>query len=165
MDSLFAAKISEYAFQRDQQEFNLGDTLDIKTGLILAALTFLAIQSGELLRPGITTYVAILQTISITALALGGAFVVFELKPRDYYREEPPSVYISWADELKSKGLDESAIPQKIADRRLTLANERVTANLALNIKKSRAMINAFWFTVAAFGLNLLTLALIMRLS
>ncbi len=52
MDSL-AHDMADYAFQRDQQEFSLGDTLDIKTGLVLAvALTFLAIQSGEMMKPG-----------------------------------------------------------------------------------------------------------------
>ena len=165
MEPQLAANISEYAFQRDKQEFNLGDTLDIKTGLILAALTFLAIQSGELLKPGVTPLEALLQMFSIAALTLGGVFVVYELKPRDYSREEPPLAYISWAEKLKSEGVDESAIRQRIADRRLNLANERVATNLAINIKKARAMNKAFWFTVTAFGLNLFTLVLIMHLS
>lgn len=163
MDSPLAWNVSEYAFQRDQQEFNLGDTLDIKSGLILGALTFLAIQSGELLKPGITPNEATLQTLSIIALAFGGVCVAYELMPRDYDREPSPQAYLSWIEELKASGVAESLIPQRVADHRLNIANKRVTTNAAINIKKSKSMNAAFWFTIAAFALNLITL--VMHLS
>jgi hypothetical protein len=42
--------LESLAYERDRQEFALGDTLDVKTGLTMVALTFLAIQSGELIK-------------------------------------------------------------------------------------------------------------------
>jgi hypothetical protein len=165
MEAQLEKNLSEYAFQRDQVEFNLGDTLDIKTGLILAALTFLAIQSGELLKPGITLFAALLLMGAGIAIALGGVFVFYVLTPRDYDREEPPLAYIAWAEELKSKGDEDTTIAKTITTRRLNLVNERVATNLAINIKKAKAMNIAFWCTVTAFTFNLITLFLVMHLS
>lgn len=152
--------ISEYAFQRDLQEFSLGDTLDIKTGLILAALTFLAIQSGEFIKPGLTTAQAALQTLSITCLVISGVFVVCELKPRDYDREPSPDAYLSWIEQLKASGVDAAEIPQRIAAHRLRLANQRVTTNAAINVAKAKWMNLAFWFSIASFALNVITLTM-----
>jgi len=160
MESTSAVNLSEYAFQRDQQEFNLGDTLDIKTGLILAALTFLAIQSGELLRPGITIYEAILQTFAIAALVGGGIFVIWELTPRKYDRDRTPEEYSVWIAQKIAAGHTESEMPNIVETLRMKLVNERIAANLALNNTKSWAMDRAFWCTMLAFGLNLLTLLL-----
>ena len=160
MDLPGAANISEYAFQRDQQEFNLGDTLDIKTGLILAALTFLAIQSAELLKPGITSWVAALQTGSIVALALGGISIVYELFPRDYSRDRTPQEYTIWIEQKMAAGHEESEMPNIVAELRLKLVNERIAKNLAINSKKSKTMYIAFLCTMVAFGLNLITLLL-----
>ena len=84
-------EMESLASERDRQEFALGDTLDIKTGLILAALTFLAIQSGDLIHGGLSQGGKISQTISVAAMIIGGVFVTFELWPIDYYREAPPS--------------------------------------------------------------------------
>jgi hypothetical protein len=158
MDSLLAQNISEYAFQRDQQEFGLGDTLDIKTGLILAALTFLAVQSGEMLKPGITIYASFIQTFSITALALGGIFSAYELFPRDHARDRTPKEYAVWIEQKKSAGHGESEMPDIVSAMRLKLVNERIEKNLSINKLKSRALYRAFACAMVAFGLNLLTL-------
>jgi hypothetical protein len=160
MEQSLEQTLAEYAFQRDQQEFNLGDTLDIKTGLILAALTFLAIQSGEFLKPGITVYEAFVQTFSVPALALGGIFVIWELIPRKYDRDRTPEEYISWIEQKKAAGHTESEMPNIVANLRLKLVNQRIATNLAINKTKSWAMDRAFLCTMVAFGLNLLTLAL-----
>ncbi len=56
------------AYERDRQEFALGDTLDIKTGLVLAGLTFLALQTGDLLKGNMSSFQVALQSTSITAV-------------------------------------------------------------------------------------------------
>jgi hypothetical protein len=73
--------IEPLAYERDRQEFALGDTLDIKTGLILAALTFLAIQSGELIHAGLPLGQQVLQYVSVVALIVGGVLATIELWP------------------------------------------------------------------------------------
>lgn len=158
MEAPLAANISEYAFQRDQVEFALGDTLDIKTGLILAALTFLAIQSGDLIKPGLPIYQNFMEAISVLCLVLSGSFCVYELLPRDYDRDRTPEEYIDWIERKKAAGHEDSEMPSIVADMRLKLANQRIANNFAINAKKSKAMNTAFVFMVIAFGLNILTL-------
>src|ERR1039458_987523 len=77
-------------FERDRQEFALGDTFDIKTGLILAALTFLAIQSGEFIHGGLSFYCKVAQYVSVGALIIGGILATIELWAIDYEREASP---------------------------------------------------------------------------
>jgi hypothetical protein len=170
MESQFAGSISEYAFQRDQQEFNLGDTLDIKTGLILAALTFLAIQSGELIKPWPSVHqtfaqaitIVCLQAISVVCLILAGGFSVYELMPREYDRDPTPEEYVTWIEQKKEAGHQELELPNIVAELRLKLVNQRIATNLAINMKKTKAMNRAFWLMVFAFGFNIITL--LMRL-
>lgn len=70
MDSVMADALSQYVYEHDQYEFSFGDVLDVKTGLILAALTFLAIQSGDLIKPGLPLGQHIAQVISVAAFSL-----------------------------------------------------------------------------------------------
>ena len=98
--------IAGYAFERDQAEFSLGDTLDIKTGLIVAALTFLAIQSGELIKPSMPFYQSILQAVSILCLVGSGTCCVYELIPRDYDRDRTPEEYLEWISKKKAADHD-----------------------------------------------------------
>ena len=65
----------------------------MKTGLILAALTFLAIQSGDLISLGLSRHASFMQDISVFSLVLGGILAVWELWPRDYLREAKPEKY------------------------------------------------------------------------
>jgi hypothetical protein len=150
-------------YERDRQEFALGDTLDIKTGLILAALTFLAIQSSDLIHAGLGFYQRLAQYISVASLIIGGALAAAELYPRDYDREAPPSKYQAWiADaEERHRQHPSDADPvnaEAFTSARLTSALQSVQTNLAINKKKSQLMICAFFCTMAAFAANVLTL-------
>ncbi|SRR5258708_7534141 len=91
--------LSQYAHERDLQAFTLGDTIDIKAGLILASLTFLAIQSGTLSGSGMTLYQSIVQAVSIIAVVSGGVLTVLVLWPRNYEREAAPDKYDAWISE------------------------------------------------------------------
>jgi hypothetical protein len=152
-------------FERDRQEFALGDTLDIKTGLILAALTFLAIQSGDLIKGHLSLYQQAAQFFAVIAMTVGGGFCTAELWPRDYAREAPPAKYRAWvadAEELHKWNPEGSDLvtADVFTSARISSALENVQTNLALNKLKSRLMIFAFFATIAAFAANIVTLTL-----
>jgi len=93
--------LSEYVFERDRVEFSLGDTLDIKTGLLLASLTFLAIQSGSLMASTLPHAQFVAQIISIGCMVFGAIFCVVELWPRVYMREAMPDEYEAWISSVE----------------------------------------------------------------
>jgi|GEM_PF-5934068 len=158
--------IESIAYERDRQEFALGDTLDIKTGLILAALTFLAIQTGDLLKTSATPTQVALQGFSILGLIVGGILAVAELWPRDYGRDASPQKYMDWVrgidkyrEEYPETGTEPVTVEQLNAARVQT-AVSNVETNLALNRKKSTLMFSAFFCVAASFALNVLTLVI-----
>ncbi|MGA2136429.1 MAG: hypothetical protein ABSH50_29410 [Bryobacteraceae bacterium] len=156
--------LSGYIYERDRAEFALGDTLDIKTGLILASLTFLAIQSGALISPTLTLTQAMAQIVSIASLLLGGVLSAIELWPRDYIRETAPDGYDAWISELTEFYGDsedvEPKIERQVANARLSKAKERITFNAKVNRQKTRIMSWAFYCTVVAFLCNVATLSM-----
>jgi hypothetical protein len=156
--------LESIAFERDRQEFALGDTLDIKTGLILAALTFLAIQTGDLIKSSATPVQITLQALSILALVVGAALSVAELWPRGYGREAPPNKYLDWItdtekyrEDYPETGTEPVSVEQLNAER-VKVAVSNVQTNLAINKVKSTLMFSAFFCVAASFALNIATL-------
>ncbi len=150
-------------YERDRQEFALGDTLDIKTGLILAALTFLAIQSGDFIHAGLSPYLKILQYVSVVSLIFGGIFTVVELYPRDYDRDANPAKYQAWIIEMKQYKKKYPETPPFTAEiftaARVKSAIQNIQTNQAINKSKTSFMIAAFVCTILAFTANIITLA------
>lgn len=159
MDGL--RELAEYASERDKHEFALGDTLDIKTGLLLASLTFLAIQSTELVKPGgLSLAGTVLQAIAIISMVCCAILCALELWPRDYMREATPSEYETWLADLEAYSRehpDASALPT-LSGARLSKAIERIQTNSAINTAKSRLMFWAFYCLISAFVMNIVTL-------
>lgn len=177
-------EVESIAFERDQQEFALGDTLDIKTGLMLTGLTFLAILTSDLMKSTGVSHVEVwavlsrhlpltvtffqwtAQFISVLAIIVGGVYSVFVLFPRDYYREPVPSKYVNWVDETekyREAHPDEDVEPvtaKKLVAKRLENAIGNVQTNLELNKRKSGYMFVAFICMAISFGANILTLAM-----
>lgn len=176
--------VESAAFERDQQEFALGDTLDIKTGLILAGLTFLAILSSDLmkstgishveawavLRGSATVNIAFIQWAaqfaSVLAIIVGGIYSVLVLFPRDYDREPAPSKYLSWisdTEKYRETYPEEGAEPvtaERLLAKRVENAVANIQTNLTLNKRKSQLMFVAFTCMSASFAANILTLAM-----
>jgi len=177
--------VESVAFERDQQEFALGDTLDIKTGLILASLTFLAILSGDLMKSSGISHVEcwamltdkqpmitgaflqwLAQLVSVLAIIVGGTYSVLVLYPRDYDREPPPSKYVSWIADMEKYRADyPNANVQPVTADDLTAARiDNAIANVKKNgdnnKRKSSLMFVAFLCTVISFGANVFTLAI-----
>lgn len=151
-------------FERDRQEFALGDTLDIKTSIVLVALTFLASQTAQCLQSELVFPGKVFQYFSIVALVLGGVTAVAELWPRDYRIEATPDKYERWIDQLEVYYSDEPNASAKVireaVTRRAELAKERIQENLSVNKQKSHLMMISFVCTTLAFALNLATLAM-----
>ena len=146
-------------YERDRQEFSLGDTLDIKTGMILAALTFLAIQSGELIHSGLPITQKAIQYVSIASLIIGGVFATLELWPCQYDREASPNKYLRWLEEESEKlKRDPQTVAALLSNCRLERALERVSNNLVVSTKKSNFMMASFVCALASFAANVATL-------
>lgn len=162
-------ELAEYVYERDRHEFRLGDTLDIKTGLILASLTFLAIQSGDLIKSGMTNLPIeqhITQSISLLAMMVGGVFCALELWPRDYDREAMPDGYDRWiadTEEYRAIYPESGTGPiteEMVRSARLASAKQRLAKNGMTNLIKSRYMFVAFYSAIVAFSANIVTLAM-----
>jgi len=161
MNALF-----EYVRERDRDEFALGDTLDVKTGILLVGLTFLAIQCGDFIKPHLPLCQMIAQIISVLALLVGGILAVYELWPRDYDREATPEEYETWISGTEKYRAEHPETVAITADRlittRLESGKKRVRVNLAINKLKSRFMFASFYCLTMAFSADIATL--IMRL-
>jgi hypothetical protein len=176
--------VESAAFERDQQEFALGDTLDIKAGLILTGLTFLSILTGDLMKStgishvevwailkgsaaiGVAFVEWVAQFISVLAIIVGGVYSVRVLAPRDYDREPAPNKYMSWITDTEKYRVTypdagaESVTAEKLIAKRIENAIANVQTNLALNKRKSDLMFVAFACMVTSFAFNILTLAM-----
>jgi hypothetical protein len=170
------------AFERDQQEFALGDTLDIKTGLILAGVTFLAILTGDLMKSTGISHVEVLAMlkghahinsalvqwvalfVSVLAIILSGIYSVLVLLPREYDREPVPTKYLKWiqeTDEYRVKHPEfEPVTAEKLIAKRVENAVANIQTNIALNNRKSSLMFVAFNFMALSLAANLFTLAI-----
>jgi hypothetical protein len=172
------------AFERDQQEFALGDTLDIKTGLILAGVTFLAIMTGDLMKSTGVSHVEVFATIkgaapinsaffqwvalfvSLLAIIGAGIYSVLVLVPRNYDREPVPMKYLNWieeTEEYRAKYPEAGVEPvtaEKLIAKRVENAIGNIQKNIALNKRKSDLMFVAFTCMAVSFGANTLTLAM-----
>jgi hypothetical protein len=154
-------ELSAYVFERDRHEFSLGDTLDIKTGLLLASLAFLAVQSSGLMAPTLPLGSFVLQILSVLSMALGGVCCAAELWPRDYLREAMPDKYEAWISSLDEyRSHHPNADTTTLSSTRFLAAKERIQNNAAINNRKSIFMFIAFYCVVAAFAANLGTLAM-----
>lgn len=164
MHPFFARELSQYTFERDQQEFNFGDILDVKAGLLWAILAFLATQSGELIKLKLSLFQVIAQTVSMIALAFGGVFSVIVLWPRGYKKDAKPAEYEEWIVKTDEFQRAHPAVPvQTLSAARLAAAKQRIEHNSNINKTKSKWMFRAFFCVVLAFASNLVTL--LMRLS
>jgi len=153
-----------YAVERDDREFSLGDTLDVKTSVILLVVVFLAEQSSHFFESPLTRSEWWMQFVSVASLIVAGIFAVLELCPRDYGTEGSPTRYDEWIEKLKTYYSEsdnpDSLVFEQAIKGRAERARERAELNIVANKKKSMFLRVAFWFTVASFSINLATLAM-----
>jgi|WetSurMetagenome_2_1015567.scaffolds.fasta_scaffold475763_1 hypothetical protein len=146
-------------------EYELGDTLDIKTSIALVVIIFLATQSGGFLAMAMPRHWHNIQLVAVICLVFSGLIAVFELFPRTYKVGLEPDEFIKWAQDVEAfynaktssnpeaKGVE--FIRRKVVGQMLT----RFAANRAINAMKSKLVTWVFRLTLIAFILNLFTLA------
>lgn len=154
----------ERVFERDRQVFTDKDTLDVKTGLILVILIFLAGQSAEFFKSSATSLERYVQALSITFLIISGIFAVAELWPRTFFEEAEPQEYEDRLSLLRNYYEDEPN-PEEFAltrafEERLEAAHRRIGKNIAINEEKSSLLNRSFYCAVIALAANLATLAI-----
>jgi hypothetical protein len=160
--------VFEFVKSQDDLEFALGDTLDIKTSIVLVLITFLATQSADFLRgiPPLSTFWHYTQIVSTLSLIVAGGLALYELFPREYMARMSPGKFLGWMNELSEFYKDdadaESKIVGAINDAELKKAETRFARNSAINAQKSKLLEWSFYFSLAALAINLLTL---LRLS
>src|SRR5690348_4795153 len=88
--------VEEYLKSQDDLEFELGDTLDVKTSIALVLITFLATQSADFLRhnPPLSSFWHVVQVVSAAALIAAGVLAIAELKPRGYIARTEPAEFL-----------------------------------------------------------------------
>jgi hypothetical protein len=148
---------------KDDLTLKLGDTLDVKASILLAAIALLATQ---------TAYFLDKQTSRLThdllifaALSLGAAMVCafVELCPRRYMMPAPDSSGVSRAGELRdfySQHADVGAdvMFDEFTKNEIEWAQKRIAANRRINRIKSFCLEYSFYFTAVAMTLNIATL-------
>jgi hypothetical protein len=153
--------IRDMTVERDHFELTLGDTLDVKAGIVLAVVTVLGTLTGSLLASEtIGRELQTVQMLSLVFLALGAFFAVMTMVPRDYLLPDMPDKYTTWFNDLREYYKDNpEELDTKAAEGLAQVAAERIATNHDINSSKSRYLVISFWVTIAALTLNVLTLA------
>ena len=161
----------EKAYERLLKEMNskddlavrLGDTLDVKASILLAAITLLATQTAYFLdkgTPRLPHYLLIGAAVLLGSATLS-AFT--ELWPRTYLMPVPESSGISRAAELhdfysQHEGVEAGVMLAEFTKNEMGWARERITKNQGINRIKSKCLELSFYFTAVAMLLNIATL-------
>jgi hypothetical protein len=153
--------IGDMTMDRDHLELSLGDTLDVKAGIVLAAITVLGSLTGSLLAStGLGREWQVVQMFSLAALAIAAFFAVMALVPRDYLLPDTPDKYRKWVSELTELYKDYPGELETQTIEGLTqIASERIQTNHQINATKSWYLAVSFWATIAALGIDMVSLA------
>lgn len=148
---------------RDTYELSLGDVLDVKVSILLAAITFLAgLSGGILISVKLPLILKAGQIISLVALSVAGTLALFELWPRNYDFPDLPKSWDAWIESLEKhyagKEGQADLTYRAYVEGFIERAGERIEKNHAINLTKSRLMTHCFWVTGLALAVNLLTL-------
>lgn len=154
--------ISEHVKAQDQLEFELGDTIDIKTSIVLVIIIFLATQIGGFFASSsMPLHWRILQIISAVSLTAAGMSCLFELWPKNYKARTDSADFVEWVERTakyyRAASLD-SKVAEEIRTKEFEKAKDRVANNSFVNAFKLKAMHWAFRFTALSLFLNLTTL-------
>ena len=149
--------------ERDHLELSLGDTLDVKGGILLAVITILGALTGALLTsPNLGRYSHIGQLISLALLVLGCIFAIIVMLPREYLLPDLPGKYKQWIDELKEFYKDDpNRLESETTNGMTRVANERIEINHKINAEKSYYLNLSFWPTLLALAIDISTLAVL----
>ena len=144
--------LRDHVLERDRMEFSAGDTLDVKAGLLLAILTFLAIQASDLLKDPICHTGKVIGNIAIAAMIAGGILAICQLFPRNYCVRSSPKKYAAWLTDVEKHFHSQPSHTHKandyVSDTEISQAIERVEENSVINkgvIRRSPALRLRLW--------------------
>jgi hypothetical protein len=150
---------------QNELEYQLGDTLDIKTSIVLVVITFLATLSSGLLTTQMPRHWHNIQLASVGCLIFAGLLSVWELIPRTYKVGLAPDKFFEWVQGVKTfYGAEGVSDPDErslefIHRKRIDQLRARFTHNRTINAMKSNVVTCVFILTFASLILNLSTLA------
>jgi hypothetical protein len=152
--------LHDITMERDQQELSLGDTLDVKAGILLALIAVLATISGTLLSDShLERFYGVGQMVSLCVIAVGAFFAVWTLIPRNYWLPGSPITYEKYLEEMELAFSDNPGEGERQATVGITkMAAERVQKNHEHNADKSRWLTCAFVPVLIALTIDLATL-------
>jgi hypothetical protein len=147
------------SLEADNRILALSDTLDVKAGLLLAMLTFLGLQVGEIFTGNLGTFERYAERISVLALVIGGLLAIIHLWPRNYKVPPTPRKSYAWIDDVEKHFANQEHSDEKalhyIETTQLSQAFERIEANNRLNGRKERLMEGCFVCVALSFAANL----------
>ena len=157
--------LNEYVAEHDRI-LGTCDAYDVKASIWLVVITFLAVQTGDLLSKGLPRCLLYGQWASVVLLVAAGVSTLVELYPRDYKRYAPTNGVIErWLPKLRERHKGdadaESAVLHKTTSYRLLWFKKMVAENKSLNRKKANLLLFSFWTAAVAAGANLVTLAIL----
>ena len=156
--------VREHLEWQNTIEYELGDTLDIKTSIALVVIIFLATQSGGFLASHMPTHWHYVQIVSAGCLAVAGVLAVIELFPRTYKAGLSPDEFVKWVGEVKAFYTTEAVSdPERkcidfLRRKQVEQMKGRFSHNNSINKLKSNLTTASFWFTAVALIANLATL-------
>jgi hypothetical protein len=156
--------MKEHALERDRLELAAGDVLDVKAGLLLVMLIFLAGQAESVFQGSPNLPNRILAWVSILSLILGGVLAIVQLIPKKYSVLSSPIRYGKWLEDLRTHYSQEQDPEEKavqLAEHTdIVQTVERVEANVALNKRKVLLVNLCFYCVSVSFAANMATLTL-----
>jgi hypothetical protein len=163
MDSDVYKILKEHTLERDRIELSTGDVLDVKAGLLLVMLVFLAEQTSNIFQANLNAFQAFLDWVSILGLIIGGLLAVVQLMPKKYSVLSYPGAYEKWLHGLRSLYSEEknpeAEVMRVAEDAEISQAVERIDRNLELNRNKIRLIKLCFYCVIATFLANIVMLA------
>lgn len=147
---------------RDEAEFALGDTLDVKASILLVVVIFLAGITGGLLASvgGEHGSMKWAQIVCAIFLFASGILIVYVIWPRAYLTEgeNRASDLLKYFEENPMAEADPE-IEITILKDDISETGKRIVHNREVNAKKSRALRWAFYTVIPALVLELLSAA------
>lgn len=153
--------IAEYIKSQDDLEFELGDTLDIKTSIALVVILFLAGQSAWFLSLSMPRHWHIAQIVSVICISISGVLAVVELLPRKYTVRMSPPEFLCWVEKLRDfyreEGVQspETSVVEFVRKKEMEKIKARFAKNSSINARKSKLVDWSFRSMLAAIAINL----------
>jgi hypothetical protein len=155
--------LKEHALGRDTLELGCGDALDIKAGLVLVVLTFLAGQAVDLFKDVHGLFSTGMEALSVGAVGIGALAALVQWFPRKYRILSHPTSYKNWLEKLvtahSGTGIEERETLKYIENIEIAQAIERVDENRRLNERKLFLMKICFICVFVALLANVAMLA------